>query len=96
MSKLIVVAKVVAKEDAVQQLKSELQKLIAPTRKEEGCLDYVLHQDNEDSLVFLFYETWESAAALERHFQSDHYQAFGKIAAGLVAEKAVYQMTRIE
>ena len=96
MSKLIVVAKVVAKEDAVQQLKSELQKLIAPTRKEEGCLDYVLHQDIEDPSIFIFYETWESEAALEKHTQSDHYQAFGKVAAGLVAEKAVHKMTRVE
>ncbi len=96
MSKLIVVAKVVAKKEAVQQLKSELLKLINPTRNEEGCLNYVLHQDIDDPSVFIFYETWESAAFLEKHTQSDHYQAFGKAAAGLIAEKAVHKMSRVE
>ena len=96
MSQLTVVAKVVAKKESVESVKGELLKLVAPTRKEEGCIDYNLHQDNDDPALFIFYENWESAASLEKHINSDHYRAYAKSVDGLIAEKAVHKMTRIE
>ena len=74
MSKLTVIAKVVAKRVSVEAVKAELLKLIEPTRKENGCIEYNLHQDNEDPTVFIFYENWESAACLEKHTNSDHFK----------------------
>ena len=53
MANLTVVAKVVAKKEMVEALKVELIKLIEPTRKENGCIDYRLQQDNEDPAVFI-------------------------------------------
>ena len=44
MSKITVVAKVVAKKVAVAAVKTELLKLIIPTKNESGCIDYRLHQ----------------------------------------------------
>ena len=35
-------------------------KLIDITRAEEGCINYDLHQDNENPAHFLFYENWKS------------------------------------
>lgn len=96
MSPLIVIAKVVANKESVEQLKSELLKLVAPTRQEEGCISYTLHQDNEDSSVFIFYETWQSLVHLERHIASDHYRAYASAAEGLIAWKAVNKMTRLD
>jgi quinol monooxygenase YgiN len=96
MSQLTVVAKVVAKKGSVESVKSELLKLVAPTRKEEGCIDYNLHQDNDHPDVFIFYENWESAACLERHIHSDHYKAYAGAVDGLIEEKVVHKMTRIE
>jgi len=46
VSKITVVAKVVAKKVDVEAVKTELLKLILPTRKEGGCIEYRLHQDN--------------------------------------------------
>jgi len=40
MSKITVVAQVVAKSDAVDAVKAELLKMIAPTRQEQGCIEY--------------------------------------------------------
>lgn len=96
MSKVIVVAKVVAKKDSVEAVKTELLKIILPTRKESGCIEYNLHQDNEDPAVFIFYEIWESAACLERHINTDHYKAYVRAAEGLIEGKVVNKMTRIE
>ncbi len=95
MSKITVVAKIVARQDSVEAVKSELFKLIPPTRLEEGCIEYNLHQDNLDPAVFLFYETWESAASIEKHIQTDHYTAYVKALDGLLEEKVVHKMTRI-
>jgi quinol monooxygenase YgiN len=96
MSKLTVVAKIVAKKESVESVKSELLKLIAPTRKENGCIDYRLHQDNNDPAVFIFYENWESAACLEKHISTDHYKAYVKAVDCLIEEKVINKMTPIE
>lgn len=95
MSQITVVAKIVARQDSVEAVKMELFKLIPPTRQENGCIEYILHQDNLDPAVFLFYETWENAAVIERHLSSDHYKAYAKALDGLLEEKVVHKMTRI-
>jgi quinol monooxygenase YgiN len=95
MSQLTVVAKVAAKAESLEELKSELLKLIEPTRKEEGCIAYNLHQDNEDPALFIFYETWQSSAALDMHMDSAHFKGFVEAAGGMIKEMAVHKMTRI-
>ena len=96
MPKLTVVAKVVARKDSIEAAKAELVKLIAPTRKEDGCIEYNLHQDNEDPSIFIFYENWENAGCLEKHMNSDHFKSYVKVVEGLIEEKVVNKMTRID
>ena len=96
VSNITIAAKLVAKKGSVEAVKAELLKLVLPTRKENGCIGYHLHQDNSDPAVFLFYETWESAAAIEKHISSDHYRAYVKALDGLLEEKVVNKMTRLE
>ena len=96
MSKIVVVAKIVAKKEFLSSVKSSLQNLIVPTRLEDGCMDYILHQDNEDPAVFVFYETWENLACLENHLQSDHYIAHAKTVKGMIEDKEVFKMTRVD
>lgn len=95
MAQLTVIAKVVAKKDSVESLKNELLKLVPPTRKEAGCIEYNLHQDNEDPAVFVFYETWDSPAGLENHMNSDHFKNYVNAAGDLIEEKVVHKMARI-
>lgn len=96
MSKLTVVAKVVAKRECLESVKKELLKLINPTRKEQGCIEYYLHQDNEDPAVFFFYETWENLASLESHMNTDHFRNYVNTVGVMLEEKVVNKMTRIE
>jgi quinol monooxygenase YgiN len=96
VSLLTVVAKVVAKKDSIEIVKTELLKLINPTRNEAGCSEYRLHQDNEDPALFIFYESWESTACLEQHVKSPHYKAYIAAVDGMIAEKVVCKMTAIE
>jgi quinol monooxygenase YgiN len=95
MSKVTVVAKVVARQDSVAAVKNELLRLIEPTRKESGCIGYDLHQDNDDPAMFIFYETWESAACLEKHMNTDHFMNYIKAVDGMIENKEVYKMVRI-
>jgi quinol monooxygenase YgiN len=95
MSIVTVVAKVVAQPDAIEEVKAELLRMIEPTRKEEGCREYRLHQDNADPAVFVFYENWDSMACLERHLDSPHFKEYVNAVGSLIAEKAVHLMTEL-
>jgi quinol monooxygenase YgiN len=95
MSQLTVVAQVTAKADAVAQVKSELLKLMEPTRNEAGCIEYNLHQDNADPARFIFYETWEDSASLEKHLITEHFTCYVAAVADQIESKVVYQLTRI-
>lgn len=71
--KVVVFATVVAKPGFVDQVLSVLQSLVEPSRMEEGCLNYDLHGDVENSNVFVFHETWLSPAHLDAHSKTPHY-----------------------
>lgn len=96
MSQLTIVAKLVAKKESVESVKSELKKLVAPTRKEAGCIEYKLHQDIDYPAEFIFYENWESAACLEKHMDSDHYKTYVRAVDGLLEKKVIHKMTFVE
>ena len=94
-TKLTVMAKILAKPNKSEFVKSELLKLIAITRAEEGCISYDLHQDNENPNLFLFFENWESRELLEKHLKTKHIQAYIKATEGAVEEFILNEMTQI-
>ena len=75
MKNLTVVANFQAKPGKEVELKQILLNLVAPTRKESGCISYDLHQSPEDPAKFLFYETWASKAQLDVHLANAQIQA---------------------
>lgn len=95
MSQLTIVANIKAKADKVELVKSELQKLIAITRAEEGCINYDLHQDNDNKAHFLFYENWESRELWQQHMGAQHLQDYMAATDGAVDEFTLNEMTVI-
>jgi quinol monooxygenase YgiN len=75
MKTITVVATFQARPGKESDLRAALIGLLAPTRKESGCLNYDLHQSTEDPAKFLFHENWASKAALDAHLQSPQIQA---------------------
>jgi quinol monooxygenase YgiN len=73
---LTLVARVRAKAGQHARLRQELQRLVAPTRAEAGCLRYDLHESKAEPGWFLLYETWKSEADLDAHFQTPYLKAF--------------------
>lgn len=92
---IIIIARIEAKKDQIELVESELLNLIEPVRKEEGCIQYDLHQDNERPEVFLFYERWESRELLEGHRNSKHLKDYLAATEGAVEVFTINEMTRL-
>lgn len=84
--KLTVVARIKAKAGMEAKVKEELLALVAPTRKEAGCINYDLHQALDDKSLFVFYENWLSKKDLDEHLQMPYLQAFLAKVDDLLAE----------
>ena len=94
--KLTIVAKILAKSEKRELVKQELIKLIEPTKSEEGCINYDLHQDNENENLFLFYENWASRDLWQRHMDTAHIAAYKKATEDAVEDFAIYEMTLVD
>ncbi|MEH6628165.1 MAG: putative quinol monooxygenase [Motiliproteus sp.] len=95
MAKLTIVANIIAKTDKIDLVKAELEKLIDITRAEEGCINYDLHQDNENPAHFMFYENWESREQWQSHMSNQHLQDYMAATDRAVDEFTVNEMTII-
>ncbi|CAA0113249.1 Putative monooxygenase [BD1-7 clade bacterium] len=96
MSKLTIIANITAKADSIDLVKSELQKLIDITRAEDGCINYDLHQNNENPAHFLFFENWESTEQWQTHMGAQHLQDYLAATDGAVEAFTVDQMTHVD
>lgn len=95
VNKLTIVARIEANSDKIELVKVELLKLVEPTLKEVGCIQYDLHQDNENPAVFLFYENWESRELWHEHMNNTHLAAYMKATEGAVASFTLNEMTKL-
>ncbi|MBA4418147.1 MAG: antibiotic biosynthesis monooxygenase [Syntrophus sp. (in: bacteria)] len=95
MAHVTVVARIKAKPEASAKVREELLKLIEPTLKDDGCIYYNLHQDNEDPSVFIFLEEWENKALLDKHLETAHLKNFQKSTEGLIDERVISVLTKI-
>ena len=92
---LTILAQITAVPGKEDLIRSELEKLVEPTRAEAGCLQYDLHQDNENPGFFVFYENWESRELWQAHMNAPHLAAHRAATEGAVAAFALNEMTRI-
>ncbi len=93
--KLTIVARILAKPEKTALVKSELLKLIDITRAEKGCINYDLHQDNDNENLFLFFENWENRELWQIHMNNQHLADYIKATDGAVEEFIVHEMTQI-
>jgi quinol monooxygenase YgiN len=96
MSKaLTIVATIKAKSDKIDLVKEELKKLIAPTLKEAGCIQYDLHQDNQNPASFLFFENWESRELWQDHMNSTHLAEYASATEGSIESILIQEMSQV-
>lgn len=90
---LVIVARIEANAGHETLLRNALTRLIEPTLKEAGCIQYDLHQDNDNPALFMFYEIWENRELWQNHLNSPHILANGPATEGAIANIAVSEMT---
>ena len=69
---LTVIAHLVAKPGKVDETKQFLLSLVGKTRAEPGCVNYDLHQDDDNPAEFTFYENWSDRGEWDKHMETPH------------------------
>ena len=65
-----------AKPGMEEELGKRLLALVEPSRAEEGCISYDMHQSKDDPAVWMAYENWRSEEDLALHFEQPYLRAF--------------------
>ena len=63
---------------AIERLKPAMQKMVAATRKEDGCINYDFAVDVTAPDTLILFERWRDQAALQAHFQTAHMAEWRK------------------
>lgn len=95
MGQLTITATIIAKPEKRDLVKQSLLNLISPTLAEEGCLNYDLHEDNNDPNRFFFYENWSSRDLWLNHNASAHIAAHRNTTEGAVVEVIINEMSPV-
>lgn len=91
-----VLARITARPDKIEEVKSLLLGLVGETRKENGCINYQLLQNNANPCDFTFVEEWASDSDIDSHFTTVHVQnAFSKAASFLAKEPDIQRFSVI-
>jgi quinol monooxygenase YgiN len=70
-------------------LEAEIRALVAPTRREEGCITYDLHRAIEPSAAFLLHEVWATREHHRLHTQTPHFLRWDARKDALLASREV-------
>jgi len=74
---MIVLAVVwVAKPTHEAEVAAIFRKLEADSRREPGCLMYIVHRHKDDLARFFIYEQYRNDDALQQHRDSPHFQEY--------------------
>jgi quinol monooxygenase YgiN len=93
--KIVLMARLKVKDDAVDEAKRLALGLVADSRGEEGCINYDIHQAIDDQTVFVWHETWKNKAALDEHFEKPYFKDFFARASDLAAEPPQINLTKM-
>jgi quinol monooxygenase YgiN len=85
---MMIVANVSVKPEKVKDFIEAAKGIIEKSNKEAGCKSYQLYQDPYNSTKFVFVEEYKNQAAIDAHFASDYFKAFGPKIADMVQEPA--------
>jgi quinol monooxygenase YgiN len=68
--------RLLAKPGMEQKIAEAFRPLIEASRKEPGCLMYVVHQRKDEPQKFLVYEQYKDEPALDAHRNSEHFKKY--------------------
>jgi quinol monooxygenase YgiN len=83
---MMIVAKLTIKSEKIKDFIAVGKEMVDKSNKETGCKSYQLYQDPVNSNKFVFVEEYKNQAAVDAHFATDYFKAFGPKIKDLVAE----------
>ena len=66
-----------AKEAKAAELRAALEAVIAPSRAEPTCIEYRLHQAQDNPAQFVLYENWVSKEKHQEQFEKPYILELG-------------------
>ena len=87
-TKMVIIAKLSVKPEKTKDFIKIAKEIIEKSNKEPGCLSYQLYQDPYDASKFVFVEEYKNQAAVDSHFATEHFKAFGPKIGDLVSAPA--------
>jgi quinol monooxygenase YgiN len=82
---IVVAGKVTVKSERRAEAVQAALKMQRATQPEAGCISYRFYSDLENPDILFVFEEWESAEALEAHFQTPHMAEFMQLLPELLA-----------
>ena len=86
---LTLIAELRAKPGSEAQLGERLLQLVEPSRTEAGCINYDVHQSDDDPAHWVVYENWRSEADLDAHLKTPYLVQFAQACTALLREPMV-------
>lgn len=88
-----IVAKLQANPGKEAELRAVLAEMVGNVKQHEAgrVVTYSLHTSDSDPTLFMFYEQYADAAALQAHGTTDHMKAMGAKLGGLLAGRPVIE-----
>lgn len=71
---ILIIAKATVKKDKLDEFKNIALELIKNSRLEDGCIEYVLYENNEDAYSLTFVEKWRDQEAVDQHGSTDFFK----------------------
>lgn len=91
-----VIAQAFARSENITSVRTVLKNMLVPTRAEKGCIAYDLHEVLGDPHQFVFFEIWESEAALDAHTRTPHFQNLERAQTLLVEPLKITKLRRLQ
>lgn len=73
-NRIQVVAKHILEKNKTEEAVLLFKELVEKSKKEGGCLSYILHIDTENENIYTIIEEWENVESLENHFKTEHFK----------------------
>lgn len=74
---MMIIAKLSVKTEKIKDFNEVAKDMVEKSNTESGCSFYKLYQDPFDNTKFVVVEEYKNQAAVDAHFASDYFKAFG-------------------
>lgn len=88
-------ARITPKPEHFDSARNAIHQIIEATRRETGCLQFILHESEGGDSLHL-YEEWQDAAALDAHYEQPYTkEVFANYASWLAEPVEIHRMKRL-